>query len=144
MGLWFSKNNKWDYELERNQRWMQQEAERLNDPSLTEYDSSWLYEATEYEPTLLETITELANLILPLILFYLIVDKYFIKKDYQINNKEVIFVFLFLLKIMIPELGIVLVMLSLPKIIKNTHTWFKNNTNKRAELEAELLTLKNK
>ena len=135
MGLWF-KDNKWDYKLERNQKWAQQEAERLNDPSLTEYDNSWLYET--YEPSILDKLGEVVDILVPVLFVLLCINKFFIKKDYKITNKETAFVLLMVIRVVIPEINLLLFILQVPSTVKTVTRWFKNNVNSRDRLLKEI------
>ena len=102
-------------------------------------DASFDYVPTgEYTPSLLDIVSDVVEVLTVVFFVVLTIDKFFVRRDYKIKSSEVIFITMMLIRIAIPEINIVLLLVQTPKVFKIVGNWFKNNTNKRAELEAEL------
>jgi len=105
-------------------------------------DASFDYvPAGDYTPSLLDIVSDVVEVLTLVFFVILTIDKFFVRRDYKIKNSEVVFVSMMLIRIVIPEVNIVLLLVQAPKVFKRVGKWFKNNTNKRAELETELRLL---
>lgn len=85
---------------------------------------------------------ELIGYLSNLMLFIYLCNKFAVKKDFTLSSKETMFLVLMLLKLQFPIIGVGLFAIQIPTTIKIVKGWFKNNTNKRSVLEAELRLIK--
>lgn len=81
---------------------------------------------------------ELIGHLSSLMLFIYLCNKFVVKKDFTLSSKETMFVVLMILKLQFPAIGIIIFATQIPTTISIIGQWFKKNTNKRSELEAEL------
>lgn len=81
---------------------------------------------------------EIVGYLSNLMLFIYLCNKFVVKKDFTLSSKETMFLVLMLLKLQFPIIGVGLFAIQIPTTVRIVGQWFKKNTNKRAELEAEL------
>lgn len=113
MGRWHRNSDKWDYELQRNIEQHRNEIE-YNERFA---DMDPINSSIEYADPL-DGVLEGLGWIVNIIFAARLVNKFAIKKDFTVNKEEGMFVLLIILRVLIPEINLILLVWSFFKLKK--------------------------